>query len=233
MKFKDLSWSEVEEFLKSDDRCILPIGSTEQHAYLSLSTDSILAEKISEDAAESLGIPVLPVLNYGNTPSFMSYPGTITIKLETLNQILNDILDSLYHHGFRRIMVVNGHGGNMPAEESIKKWQSIHKGSKIKFHNWWRAAKTWEKVLEIDSIASHASWIENFEWTRLKDIELPENQKELINPELLKDMTPEEIRKLLGDGNYGGYYKRSDKEMNEIWATAVEETKELLIKDWD
>ncbi len=84
MKFSTLNWMKVEEFLKYDDRCVLPVGCTEQHAYLSLSTDSILAEKLSLDAAEPLNIPVLPVLNYGHTPLFIDYPGTISIKIETL-----------------------------------------------------------------------------------------------------------------------------------------------------
>jgi creatinine amidohydrolase len=52
MNLSSMSWKDAEEYLKSDDRCVLPIGCTEQHAYLSLLTDSILAEKISLDAAE-------------------------------------------------------------------------------------------------------------------------------------------------------------------------------------
>ena len=67
----------------ADDRVVLPIGSTEQHGYLSLETDNILAERVSAEAAEPLGVLVLPVLAYGLTPSFAAYPGSPTLRLET------------------------------------------------------------------------------------------------------------------------------------------------------
>jgi len=61
---------QVEEYLRDDDRAVLPLGSTEQHAYLSLSVDSILSEQVAVDAAEPLGVPVFPAMPYGPTPSF-------------------------------------------------------------------------------------------------------------------------------------------------------------------
>ena len=62
MKISDMNWMQVENYLRADDRAVLPLGSTEQHAYLSLSTDSILSERVSIEAAEPLGIPVFPVM---------------------------------------------------------------------------------------------------------------------------------------------------------------------------
>ena len=61
MRVRDLNWMQLETYLQGDDRIVLPVGSTEQHAYLSLETDNILAERASVEAAEPLGIPVLPV----------------------------------------------------------------------------------------------------------------------------------------------------------------------------
>ena len=74
MKISDSNWQMVEAFLKNDDRAILPLGSTEQHAGLSLSVDSILSERVALEAAEPLGVPVFPVVAYGLTPYFLSYP---------------------------------------------------------------------------------------------------------------------------------------------------------------
>jgi len=233
MKFSSHHWQSIEKYLANDDRCIFPIGCTEQHAYLSLSTDSILAEKISIDAAEPLNIPVLPILNFGHTPLFMDYPGTISLKIETLWNVVEDVINSLSRHGFRRILIVNGHGGNIPVTKFIDEWKSENPEVKIKFHNWWNAERTMLKVKSIDPIASHASWMENFEWTRIKNVVQPENQKPLINFDKLKNSTPEEARKLLGDGSFGGFYQRSEEEMNIIWQTAVEETRELLITGWE
>ena len=76
MKISEMNWSQVEHYLQTDDRAVLPLGSTEQHAGLTLSVDSILSERVSLDAAEPLGVPVFPVLAYGVTPYFLAYPGT-------------------------------------------------------------------------------------------------------------------------------------------------------------
>ena len=75
-----MNWMMVEEYLKRDDRAVLPLGSMEQHAYLSLSVDSILAERLAVEAAEPLGVPVFPVLAYGITLYFRAFPGTFHLK---------------------------------------------------------------------------------------------------------------------------------------------------------
>src|SRR3982075_1669667 len=112
MRISEMNWMMVEEYLKHDDRCILPLGSTEQHAYLSLSVDSILSERISLEAAEPLGVPVFPVLAYGITPYFRAFPGSITLRMQTHLSVLRDILDAMAEQGFKRMLIVNGHGGN-------------------------------------------------------------------------------------------------------------------------
>src|SRR5947208_8762697 len=83
MRIRDMNWMQLEEYLGRDDRIVLPLGSTEQHAYLSLETDNILAERAAVDAAEPLGVPVLPVLPYGLTPAFAAFPGSPSLRVET------------------------------------------------------------------------------------------------------------------------------------------------------
>src|SRR5881275_1786009 len=106
MRIGEMNWMMVEEYLERDNRSVLPLGSTEQHAYLSLSVDSILAERLAAEAAEPLGIPVFPVLAYGITPYFRAFPGTITLRVETYMPVLREILDAMAEQGFRRILVV-------------------------------------------------------------------------------------------------------------------------------
>src|SRR5215470_17372358 len=122
MRIADMNWSQVEEYLARDDRAVLPLGCTEQHAYLSLATDSILAERVAAEAAEPLGVVVFPVLAYGITPYFMAYPGTVSLRTETYVEVLRDMLESVATHGFRRILIVNGHGGNSPAMKPAAEW---------------------------------------------------------------------------------------------------------------
>lgn len=232
MRISEMTWMQVEEHLKRDDRCVWPLGSTEQHAYLSLCVDSILAERVALEAAEPLGIPVFPVLPYGIAPYFGAFPGTVSLRVATYLGVVSDVLDSLAAHGFRRILIVNGHGGNSAAQSLAIEWTSGHPQAKIKFHNWWNAPRVWATVQAIDPVASHASWMENFPWTRLLDVAMPKTQKPMCDVNRLRQLNPGEVRTYLGDGNYGGYYQRSDDEMLAIWRAGVEETRALLAEPW-
>src|SRR5438105_13656728 len=146
MRISEMNWMMVEGFLERDNRALLPLGSTEQHAYLSLSVDSILAERLAAEAAEPLGIPVFPVLAYGITPYFRAFPGTITLRVETYLSVLRDILDVMAEQGFKRILIVNGHGVNTPAQGLRGEWMADHAGARIKFHNCCNAHKVWARV---------------------------------------------------------------------------------------
>ncbi len=232
MRITDANWFEVENYLETDDRAVLPLGSTEQHAYLSLSVDSILSDRVATEAAEPLGIPVFPAIPYGLTPYFMAYPGTVSLRLETYAALVRDILDSLYATGFRRVLVVNGHGGNSPVQPVCAEWMQANAGARCRFHDWWRAPLTWAAVQETDPVASHASWMENFPWTRLPGRQMPDEQKPLVPFDRLRDRNAAGVRKIIGDGNYGGVYQRPDDDTDRIWAVAVEETRALLEGDW-
>lgn len=227
-----MNWMQVEARAARDDRAVLPIGSTEQHAYLSLATDNLLAERVAVEAAEPLGIPVFPVLAYGITPYFRAYPGTVSLRVDTLLALMRDLLDGIAGSGFRRILVVNGHGGNGPAESLAAEWMADHPGTRVRFHNWWNAPATIAKVKEIDPVASHASWMENFPWTRLAGVTPPDERKSLIDFARLKQLGPAETREYLGDGNFGGWHQRADGEMAAIWQVAIEETRALLTDGW-
>jgi creatinine amidohydrolase len=228
MRIRDCNWMQVEEYLKRDDRAVLPLGSTEQHAYLSLSVDSILSEQVAVEAAEPLGVPVFPAMPYGPTPSFMAYPGTVSLKLQNYLAIVRDVLESIAAHGFRRIVIVNGHGGNQPVSNLASEWIAEHAGVKVRFHNWWNAPKTWAKVMAIDSVASHASWMENFARTRIAGVKQPAAQRPMIDLAKLRQLDPKEARAYLGDGNFGGHYEKPDAVMAELWRVAVDETRELI-----
>jgi len=233
MKISAMNWMQVEAYLAQDNRAVLPLGSTEQHAYLSLSVDSILAEKMAADAAEEPGVPVFPVLAYGMTPYFGAYPGTLTLRMDTYIRLVRDLLDSLAKSGFKRILLVNGHGGNSPVEGLVMEWMVDNPGVRVKFHNWWSAPATWAMVQSIDPVAGHASWMENFPWTRLPGVEMPDVQKSPVERTGKVRLVGREMRSIYGDGNYGGLYRRSDDDMLAIWQCAVAETRALIEKGWD
>ena len=232
MKIADMNWMQVEAYLKQDDRAVLPIGCTEQHAFLSLATDSLLAERLGVEAAEPLGVPVFPVMAYGITPNFMAYPGTVSLRVETLCAVVRDALDSLHTHGFRRVLIVNGHGGNTPVQAAVYEWLGAHAGTQVKWHNWWNAPQVWRAVQAIDPAASHASWMENFPWTRLAGVTPPDVQKPEQPYAQWTHLGPRAIREKLGDGNFAGRYQRADDDVFALWRAGVEETRALLVDGW-
>ena len=233
MKIAEMSWGHVEAYLKGDDRCVLPLGSVEQHANLSLAVDMILSERVAVDAAEPLGVPVYPAMPFGLTPYFLAYPGSVSLRVATYVAVVRDILDSVRRAGFRRVLLCNGHGGNQPAGALAIEYMADHPEMAIRFHNWWAAPKTMAKVQEIDPVASHASWMENFPWTRLADVVQPSQRKPMIDLDRLRLKNPEEVRRYLGDGNFGGLYERPDEDMLAIWDVAVAETRALIEGPWE
>jgi creatinine amidohydrolase len=222
---------QVEEYLARDDRIVLPVGSTEQHGYLSLATDLVLAERVSVDAAEPLGVPVLPVMPFGVAPGYTAYPGTVTLRLETLVAVLTEVLDSLHGQGFRRFLVVNGHGGNVPAEAPLVGWAASRADARLLFHSWWASERTTALAEELYADPTHANWFENFPWTRLEGVNLPTGEKPTA-PIDEERGNPHRVREILGDGTFGGAYERPDEDMLKLWSTAVEEVRDLLESGW-
>jgi creatinine amidohydrolase len=227
----DLNWMEVEEYLVRDDRIVLPIGSTEQHGYLSLAVDVILAERVSVEAAEPLGVPVLPVMPFGVAPAFTAYPGTVSLRLETLAAVLTEALESLYGQGFRRFLVVNGHGGNVPVEAPLLDWAAGHEAVQLRFHSWWASERTPSTAEALSPNPTHANWFENFPWTRLARVAVPSEDKPMATIDEERG-NPARVREILGDGTFGGAYARPDEEMLKLWSVAVEEVRDLIDSGW-
>ncbi len=110
---EELSWFEVGEWLKTNDLILIPVASIEQHGpHTPLATDTINVEYLVWKAAERTEVLVAPTQKLGVSKNHMDFPGTITLQPETLVAILVDVCTSLASHGFRKLLIVNGHGGN-------------------------------------------------------------------------------------------------------------------------
>jgi creatinine amidohydrolase len=230
----DTNWMQIEEYLRRDDRVVLPTGSTEQHGYLSLGTDAILAERVSVEAAEPLGVPVLPVLPFGMAPYWMAFPGSVSLRLSTYIEVLRDILDGLEAQGFRRIAIVNGHGGNAPVTGFIREWLNQPREERVQvlYHSWYNAPQTAAAASQFDREQMHGSWVENFPWTRLPGIDVPAQPRLAVSRELITQLDAQRIRTALPDGMMGGSYVRPDEDMNVVWDAGVAEVRELIESGW-
>ena len=108
-----MTWEEVEQYLRTSDMVIIPVGSIEQHGkHLPLGSDIIAAVETSVCIGQKTGVLVAPVLLAGVSEHHMGFPGTISLAPTTLEAVLYDAARSLIAHGFKRIMFLNGHGGN-------------------------------------------------------------------------------------------------------------------------
>lgn len=113
-----MTWREAEAALAKAELAIFPTGSIEQHGpHMALETDIAVGRALAERLAADLGeIAVLcPGVDYGLSDHHMGFPGTITLRQETFSQVLLDVVASLAHWGVRRVLIVNGHGGNIEA----------------------------------------------------------------------------------------------------------------------
>ncbi|MGD0004158.1 MAG: creatininase family protein [Anaerolineaceae bacterium] len=224
MRLDDLNWIDVEEYLKRDDRLMLVLGSTEQHGYLSLTTDVKIPLALAEAASQSSGVLVAPPLNFGVAPYFLSYPGTVSLRLSTFLDVVEDIVRSVYGYGFRRLLVLNGHGGNDPARGRLTELANTLPELNVAFYAWWTAHSTEEVALRHHLKPSHANWLEAFPFTRVSD--LPDGEKVPTPFKVLPNAA--QARQLYGDGSFGGPYSADPAIMDELFAAILQDVLYLL-----
>lgn len=110
---QEMGWVDVKEYLNTNDMVIIPLGATEQHGpHLPLGTDYYEAMGMSKKISEQTGVLVAPVLMAGYSVYHSGFPGTLSLKPETMEQVLFETVEMLLKYGFRRFMFFNYHGGN-------------------------------------------------------------------------------------------------------------------------
>ena len=137
---ENLTWVDVQDYLQQDDRLIMVTGSTEQHGrHLIFGTDALVPYTIAQRVSEETGVLLAPPLNYGMSLYHMGFPGTMSLWPATLTRVLEELLRSAYIHGFGRIFVVNGHGGNIACwRNAVIGVTHESEGLEVKLRNWWQ-----------------------------------------------------------------------------------------------
>jgi creatinine amidohydrolase len=162
-RYNRLTWQEMNEAIRQDRVVILPTGSTEQHGpHLPLDVDSFLVESVCMEAArrapdETL---VLPTVSYGLNMHHIDFPGTVHIEPETFVAFCLNITKSVAYHGFKKILIVNGHGSNSPLVDLVARKTVLATQSLCAAINYFALAlDAFEKVRETETIA-HADELE-------------------------------------------------------------------------
>jgi creatinine amidohydrolase len=224
MRLEELNWFDVETYLKSEDRLMLVLGACEQHGYLSLLTDVKIPLALADAASERTGVLVAPPLNFGSSSYFLAYPGTFSLRVSTLLDVVEDLVRSAYRHGFRRILVLNGHGGNDAARGRLYEIATELSDLHLAWYAWWQSHSTEQVSFKHALKPSHASWMEAFPFTQVSD--LPEGEK--APPHVPGLMGADEARRVYGDGVFGGVYRADPAVMDELFAATLADVLQLL-----
>lgn len=224
MRFRELNWMDVEEYLKGENRIMVVLGASEQHGYLSLQTDTRIPLALADAASTHTGVLIAPELTVGVSPYFLSYPGTISVRSEVYIQFIADILRSLYQSGFKRILLLNGHGGNSICTTKLVELQNELPGLQLSWYSWWESNSVAALAKKYELAPEHASWMEAFSFTRV--VELPQGVKPGVS--YTGVLSAEETRRKYGDGVFGGNYQVDEAIMQELFDNCLLDVLNLL-----
>lgn len=133
------TWKFVEGYLQGSRAVLVPIGATEQHGPNGIiGTDTVCAEEVAIRAGAKAGVLVAPTINVGMSLHHMAFPGSMSLQPETLIAVIRDYVSSLYAHGFRGFLFVNGHGGNIASgQAAFSGISEVHRDARLEWYNWW------------------------------------------------------------------------------------------------
>ncbi|MEX2540736.1 MAG: creatininase family protein [Trueperaceae bacterium] len=139
-RYEALTWPELDEAIAQAKVIVLPVGSTEQHGHhLPQDVDTRLASAVAYEAGRRAAgqVLVMPPVSYGYTHHVMDFPGTINIEPSTFVRFLLDITRSVAYHGFKRIIILNGHGSNHPLVEQAGRQTNLQTDALCLTLSWW------------------------------------------------------------------------------------------------
>jgi len=154
----------------------------------------------------------------------MAYPGTFSLRVSTLLDVLDDLVRSAHRHGFKRILIVNGHGGNDPARVHLYEVASDLPDLRLAWYSWWQSPSVQSVAMKYELKSSHANWMESFPFTRVSD--LPAEAK--VPPHVPGLLGASEARRVYGDGTFGGAYQAEPHILEEIFSAALGDILALL-----
>ena len=181
-RYEKLTWPEINDAIAAGQVCIVPCSAVEQHGpHLPLDVDMLLSNSVALEAGQQRAEKalVLPSVSYGYTGHVMDFPGTINVHYQHFIEQVLDITKSLAYHGFKKILLLNGHGSNMPNLDLAARRCNLETDAECGLCAWWNLLKVdpdflpnWRES-EIGGIA-HACELETAMYLHLE----PENVRQ-------------------------------------------------------
>jgi creatinine amidohydrolase len=140
-RYEKLTWPEINDAIELGKVCIVPCGAVEQHGpHLPLDVDLICPTEIARGAGKQIPekLLILPTVSYGYTGHVMDFPGTINNDFEHFMHHVLDITKSLAYHGFKKILLLNGHGSNMPNLDLVARRTNLETDAECVLAAWWQ-----------------------------------------------------------------------------------------------
>ena len=200
--WEEMRRTEFEELAKANTVVIIPVGSTEQHGnHLPINPDMNCCSAIAQRAAQSINefsVLVLPPIWMGFSPHHMAYPGSITLKYHTFVEVLTQVAASVHAHGFKKIFILNGHGGNTDIIDSLRFKLTHEDGIPTATYTYWEMPTVAEEMKRIsqtdEGYIGHAG-------------EMETSLQLYLQPELVDGGTNVEVPGIVGDPTSGSREK--------------------------
>ena len=233
---EELGWPDVKEYLQNDDRLILVLGSTEQHGrHLAFGSDSWQPWEIARRLSARTGVLLAPPVNYGMSLHHLGFPGSLSLQPGTLSSVLEDLIRSAYGHGVRRILILNGHGGNSaPAQMAMIETLNDLPGLRVRLGNWWHAPEV-KAVFDAASLEfpGHADAGETSTVMAVRP-DVVRLDRSAYSPESAPPdfLTREDFEQLFPHGVIGTDPARASAEVGEAALAAAVNAYEELVSEW-
>lgn len=154
-KWDELSSEEIRQLQEAGvDTVILPVGSTEQHgAHLPVGVDAIIPDEIAQRVSARIRVPVLPCLRYGNSLTHRGWHGTVSLRPETLQRVIEEVVRWPYASGFRRFVILNGHLANpWPLLSAMDNLRYDLPAVRIRVLSWWDITPELGREVRLDAV---------------------------------------------------------------------------------
>jgi len=156
-RIQEMSWVEFDARRKTTETVIIPTGAVEIYGpHLPMGTDSIVAEAIATRLAEKTGAMIAPAITMGDSSMLLDFTGTLTLRKSTYEAAMDDLCSSLIGYGFKNLMFINGHSGNVDMINYLARRYQREHGVKCGQIDWWRfAAANGNDIFELKGHMAH------------------------------------------------------------------------------